>query len=161
MFNIAKAMCLLLCLSLSVQAELTPGDPRIIGGEIADVDDWISTVALFANENEGTPFCGGALIASRWVLTAAHCVIDENKNNLFVRVGTTDLKESSKGESVKIKRIIMHPKYNTITFDNDLALLELKSSTAVFPIPLFIGDAQEGEAAIVVGWGTRNVDPLT
>jgi secreted trypsin-like serine protease len=159
MFNLAKAMCLLLCLSVSVQAELTAGDPRIIGGAIADVDEWISTVALFANENEGTPFCGGALIASRWVLTAAHCVIDENKNNLFVRVGTADLRENSKGESIKVKKIITHPQYNTVTFDNDLALLELENTTTVFPIPLFIGDTQAGDAAVVVGWGTRNVDP--
>lgn len=163
MFNIARAMGLLLCLSVSLQAEgeLTPGDPKIIGGEIADVGDWTSTVALFANNNDGTPFCGGALIAPRWVLTAAHCVIGENTNNLFVWVGSENLNDNGGGEGIKVKKIITHPKYNTVTFENDLALLELKSETAVYAIPLFIGEVEEGTQAAVVGWGSRNIDPLT
>lgn len=161
MFNSLKAICLFLCLSIATQAEvgLTPGDPKIIGGELANSEDWSSTVALFRKNNEGIPFCGGALIAPRWVLTAAHCAIDEESENLFVRVGTTNLEKDGGGEEIKIKKVIINPQYNTITFDNDLALLELESSTRVFPIPLFIGDVPEGTPAVVVGWGTRNISP--
>src|SRR4051812_20672581 len=36
-------------------------------------------------------FCGGSLISSEWVMTAAHCVIDEKPADLEVLVGATDL----------------------------------------------------------------------
>ena len=166
MFNIAKAICLLLCLSVVVHAEtrLIPGEPRIIGGEAADFGDWPSTAALFVTQKgreEGSYSCGGALIASRWVLTAAHCVKGEKAANMFVWLGTTDLSRNGGGEGIKVKKIIIHPQYNDTIFDNDLALLELKSITTVKTIPLFIGDTEEGTPAAVVGWGTRNVNPLT
>ncbi len=165
MLNIARAICLL-CLSVVVHAEtgLTRGDPRIIGGEVADFGDWPSTAALFVTKKgreEGSYSCGGALIASQWVLTAAHCVKGEKAANMFVWVGTTDLSPNGGGEGINVKKIISHPQYNDSTFDNDLALLELKSATRVETMPLFIGDAEEGTPAAVVGWGTRNVNPVT
>ncbi len=167
MFNIAKAICLLLCLSvITVHAEttLTRGDPRIIGGEIADFGDWPSTAALFVTKKgheEGTYSCGGALIAPQWVLTAAHCVKGEQATNMFVRLGTTDLSDNQAGERIKVKKIISYPQYNEATFDNDLALIELKNVSKIKTIPLFIGDIEEGTPAAVVGWGTRNVNPFT
>ena len=44
---------------------------RIVGGQRADSEDWGWQVALNAS---GRLTCGGTLINSRWVLTAAHCV---------------------------------------------------------------------------------------
>ncbi len=166
MFNIAKAICLLFCLSVLVHAEttLTQRDPRIIGGEVADFGDWPSTAALFVTKKgreEGSYICGGTLIAPRWVITAAHCVKGEKATNLFVWLGTTDLSDNGGGEGIKIKKIISHPQYDEATFDNDLALLELEDISNVKTMPLFIGDAEEGTPAAVVGWGARNINPLT
>ncbi len=151
-------MILLLFLSVSLQAEVgtTKKEPKIIGGEPAVVDEWPSTVALL---QEGSYSCGGALIASRWVITAGHCALDVKAVDLSVKVGTNDLTQG--GEIIAVKRIIIHPKYDLFTLDSDLALLELKKAVSIETLPLFVGDTEEGRIAAVVGWGARDVNPFT
>ena len=53
------------------------GNDRIVGGEKAEKNEFPWLVALVM---KGTriPFCGGSLINSRYILTAAHCMLDEN-----------------------------------------------------------------------------------
>src|SRR5215510_15888462 len=51
---------------------------RIVGGEqVVDPKAWPWQVALFQKTASGSYrfFCGGSLIAQRWVLTAAHCLV--------------------------------------------------------------------------------------
>jgi len=45
---------------------------RVVGGEDADAAEWCWQVALINSLNQY--LCGGALIGTQWVLTAAHCV---------------------------------------------------------------------------------------
>lgn len=45
---------------------------RVVGGEDADANEWCWQVALINSLNQY--LCGGALIGTQWVLTAAHCV---------------------------------------------------------------------------------------
>ncbi|KAJ2760033.1 hypothetical protein H4S06_001933, partial [Coemansia sp. BCRC 34490] len=46
-------------------------DERVIGGTVAPEGMFPFIVHLFKNDQ---PYCGGTLIDSEWVLTAAHCV---------------------------------------------------------------------------------------
>ena len=45
---------------------------RVVGGSDADANEWCWQVALINSLNQY--LCGGALIGTQWVLTAAHCV---------------------------------------------------------------------------------------
>ena len=45
---------------------------RIVGGEETDPHEIPWQVALV--KNSGYQFCGGTIICSKWVMTAAHCL---------------------------------------------------------------------------------------
>jgi len=114
----------------STQNQPVPSKPlgevtlKIVGGGPADQGQnrWITSL------QSGEHFCGATLVADRWVVTAAHCVIGEKVGKLEVWVGGYDLRRPQDGQTVKIKKIHMHPNYNDNTLRNDVALLELQGS---------------------------------
>ncbi len=59
---------------------------RIVGGEPTDIKEHPWQVAL-----EGDFFCGGSIIARKWILTAAHCFENSrNSSDWRVKAGDTD-----------------------------------------------------------------------
>ncbi|KAH8027987.1 hypothetical protein HPB51_012257 [Rhipicephalus microplus] len=55
-------------------------EDRVVGGTEATPYSWPWQVSLGNPEYEGIGhFCGGALISSQWVLTAAHCVTNDDR----------------------------------------------------------------------------------
>lgn len=55
---------------------------RIVGGAEAAVSSWPWQGMLLDYRNH---FCGGTLIDSLWVVTAAHCVRALKPSDMFVR----------------------------------------------------------------------------
>lgn len=110
-------------------------ETRIIGGDIATPKAWPWFALIFVQRKingRRIPECGGTLISNRYVLTAAHCILEQNSRKVLrssrvsIRLGDTDLKNRSSEElDVGVNRIISHPEFQTQTFKNDIALIEL------------------------------------
>lgn len=109
--------------------------PKIVNGSDATIVNNAWQVAIlnkYGSENTiwDRQFCGGSIISETWILTAAHCVIGENPKGLMVGAGATTLSTSdllwdSMGQLENVKSILIHPKYNPRTFENDIALLRI------------------------------------
>ncbi|XP_070584042.1 serine protease 27-like [Erythrolamprus reginae] len=99
---------------------------RIVGGSEAAVGSWPwqASVQIFESH-----LCGGTLIASRWVLTAAHCFTSLSDPPLFaILLGSYNLSNPGpESVLVKVKQIIIHSNYTKLIEGNDIALIELES----------------------------------
>ena len=157
-------------LDLRARAERVDGEAsRIFGGRPAQEGAWPAQVSLHdpqkINQSDDgmfqSQFCGGSIIARQWILTAAHCVVDEDNraiapDNVLVRSSSVVL---FKGDLHAVSRVIVHESYDPFGFDNDIALLQLRqpirqASGPVGAIPV-AGQNQPlpNGPAVVIGWG--------
>ncbi len=141
-----------------------PDTPTIIGGEEAAPGAWPWMVALvYADNNnaEQGQFCGGSLINAEWILTAAHCTFEvggraRDATEIDVVIGRHAL-AARDGSRLPVQQIIRHPGYTNASFDNDLALLQLRTPVEYPPIAVLAPQQRllesHGRAATVIGWG--------
>ncbi|XP_066517439.1 suppressor of tumorigenicity 14 protein homolog [Hoplias malabaricus] len=136
---------------------------RIVGGQNADVGEWPWQVSLHFQTNGHT--CGASIISKQWLLSAAHCFALEGPiyhvpSNWLTYSGMQDQeKDDSNVQIREVKNIIIHQDYNTMTQDNDIALLELKEplvfSNTIHPVclPSSSHVFPAGMPCWVTGWG--------
>ncbi|XP_074760074.1 complement factor I isoform X2 [Athene noctua] len=137
---------------------------RIIGGKTARKGEFPWQVAIKEIHYEGaTVYCGGVYIGGCWVLTAAHCVRANRVHLYRVWIGLLHTAQHDKEtDTFSLKQLIIHEKYNATTYENDIALLELKafasgecplkySTPACIPWSEYMFKA--GDKCKVSGWG--------
>lgn len=104
---------------------------RMFGGRESDITEqpWQAAINVYRRRfKKHFHLCGGILIDSCWVLTAAHCFEEGYEAaQLQVVLGRTFRKKNSTNEQIfEVEKFWIHQNFDKDTFDNDIALLKLK-----------------------------------
>jgi len=91
-------------------------DKIINGHDIGSISDFSFFVCIFLLHHF---YCGGTMISPNIIITAAHCVYKEAQflsvTNLFTN------------ETYTISDLIVHPLFNIINLDNDIAIIKIET----------------------------------
>ncbi|KAK2820323.1 hypothetical protein Q5P01_023282 [Channa striata] len=108
----------------------------------------------------GAHYCGGSLINKEWVMSAAHCFLSSDPEGWTAVLGRQNQEGSILHEtSSSVAEIILHPKFNISSNDNDIALLRLSSPVTftdfIRPVCLAAKGSvfYSGTTSWVTGWG--------
>ncbi|XP_018423264.1 PREDICTED: chymotrypsinogen A-like isoform X1 [Nanorana parkeri] len=139
------------------------GYARVVNGETAVSGSWPWQVSL--QYTSGFHFCGGSLINSLWVVTAAHCGVTTSHR---VILGEHDRSSSAEPiQTLSVGRVFRHPQYNSVSIINDITLIKLASpatfNNRVSPVCLAAGSDvfNGGERCVTTGWGYTNAATQT
>lgn len=147
--------------SMTVDAADSALASKVINGAEVPIEEVPGIVALYSQEEDGRRFiCGGTQIAPNKILTAAHCVVDEDGEVLSTDVLTVVASVSDLSEPVTpyaVNAITVHPDYRPKTVLYDAAVITL-TTAIVFPQPVTLGgrhDERKSEV-LVAGWGSTD-----
>ncbi|XP_051950947.1 tissue-type plasminogen activator-like isoform X2 [Xyrauchen texanus] len=109
---------------------------RILGGQASDIREqpWQAAINVYLPRLKLHSFlCGGVLIDSCWILSAAHCFQEGfGEDRLRVILGRTFRLQNSSSEQIfDVEKYWTHEQYDDDTYDNDIALLKLKSDSGI------------------------------
>lgn len=135
---------------------------RVYGGTDSLPGEWPWQVSIhFGQKGEFRHVCGGSIISSLWIITAAHC-FERNFDLGTWRIyaGITKLSDVSNEIAFhQIERIVMHDKYSSVTEGYDIALLKLKQDIVFtdYQMPIFLLTSEEQvplrNQCWITGWG--------
>ena len=140
----------------------------IVGGVTAQPNQypWIVRLQL------ASYLCGGTIISSTHILTAAHCTDGLTAGQITIFFADHNKNSADSGEFTRgVTQIIEHPQYNSFTFDYDYALLEISGSPLDFTstwkvqkacLPTSCSDGcAPNTVAYIAGWGTTSEGGFT
>jgi len=114
--------------------------PFVVGGTKANFNEFPYQAALRRKYNpEGLAFCGAVIIDEHWLLTAAHCVVDDDLiprwktvEDIEIVIGGHELRSAkSTPFVVHPEKVVHHPKYMPSIVANDIAMIKSKESLFV------------------------------
>ena len=162
--KLVPSLFLLLSVLATAGTQANANGTRVVGGSKIDIAAVPATVALLSNDRLASTgsyfqsqFCGGTVIAARWVLSAAHCLVTPEgrpvqATSLSVLAGSTNL-EQPLNQPIGVTRVIIHQQYAGETFTNDIALLQLEYDALVTPAALDANEITLNDLAFIAGWG--------
>lgn len=134
--------------------------PKVVGGEEA-AEGLFPWMVSIQDSAFGIHECGGTLISPRYVLTAAHCIQDRvMQQGLAVVIGGVDLSLISEGVAISVESFVIHPEYDDLTSENDIAILRLSRAVDETE-PVVLATQEEVDEAIdslLIGYGATEGD---
>lgn len=158
---LAVAVAVAVGLAALVQAPAQSASPRVVGGSPIPITSVPWQVALLVNST----LCSGSVIASSWIVTAAHCVNGVDAGRVSAYAGITNLSDRSGGNQLAVSSVIVHPEFNSDTFQNDIALIGLaapivpSAALQAIRLPAAVDPGiwpAAGTPAQVSGWGSTS-----
>ena len=134
---------------------------KIIGGIPATTDRYPYLVSL---TYFGTSICGGSLVATDMVLTAAHCAgyasaIERGRTDRSIPFNSN----MDNFERIEVAYEIKHPEWDVTTVDNDFMLMKLVTNSISGTLVKLNTDPNvptlAKEQLTIMGWGDTNADP--
>merc|ERR1711988_1227865 len=134
---------------------------RIPGGHRTRVSQypWMAMVSI-VYPRRGRSVCGGSLISSKFVLTAAHCVDPNEMSKTKVVLGDYDLdkkNETKLEKTFNLRKVIVHEQFGHEGVMHDIALVELDEEvdlSVYTPVCLpRRGQSFDNKPAVAIGWG--------
>uniref|UniRef100_A0A3B4XSG4 Chymotrypsin-like elastase family member 2A n=1 Tax=Seriola lalandi dorsalis TaxID=1841481 RepID=A0A3B4XSG4_SERLL len=133
---------------------------RVIGGHDAKPNTWRWQISLQMDSyNDGSYYhlCGGTLIDSFFIMTAAHCILSQYR----VVVGEYNLYEYDGSEQfIRVEKIDVHPQWTgDLAKGNDIAIMKLANPVydngyvAVADLPAPQQMLPHDFICYITGWG--------
>lgn len=116
-----------------IRPQVFPGDMtrtgRIVGGDIVTPHAHPYQAGLLMTFGGGTGLCGGSIIDTRTVLTAAHCPIGSSQTQVILGAHQINVVEGNQHRiMVPSSGYRLHASYNPSNLNNDIAILILPTA---------------------------------
>ncbi|MBT8368556.1 MAG: serine protease [Deltaproteobacteria bacterium] len=156
-------------------------EPTIVGGQEVNPPFQYTWMAALINSTAPSgnvfldQFCGGTLIQTNLVVTAAHCFFDNDEESINygtqkleakdvdVLLGAHDLTDGAENpglrQRIDVSQLIIHEDYDFSAADNDIALMKLARPVHNLSAAKLISKPslkEPGTTARTIGWGNTS-----
>ncbi|XP_061493586.1 mannan-binding lectin serine protease 1 isoform X1 [Rhineura floridana] len=148
---------------------------RIIGGRNAEPGLFPWQALIVVEDTSRVPndrwFGSGALLSESWVLTAAHVLRSQRRDNTIIPVskehvtiylGLHDVRNKMDAVNRTVEKIVLHEAFDIQNYNHDIALVKLKEKVTMGPyvMPVCLPQhehelegPQPNTLGLVAGWG--------